>query len=327
MSVPEHGGQTLLSRYAEAAFWLGRYVERAENLARILDVNETFAHDDDEAASWTSIVELNADSDRFSPPSDDNLAEAVIRFYTLDSTNETSIIWSIKAARENARTVRPLISTEMWSQINRFHNRLIGMTWAEVSLPKLNEFCGWIKESCQTHTGIVEGTFYRDQGWLFYHMGRSIERADQTTRLVDVKYHILLPSPMDVGSHVDASQWNAVLRSAAGYHAFRRRHPRGMAPDRVVDFLLFDPFFPRSASTCLKQVAQLLTMLQTRYRLRGGNAALEHVDELQSLMADHTIDDAISLGLHEFIDRLQSELGIVTGRISQAFFGYTGADE
>lgn len=323
MNQGNYGSQTLLSRYAEAAFWLGRYMERAENLARILDVNETFARDDHGAESWTSIVQLNADSDRFKLQDDDSVAESVIRFYTLDSTNSTSIIASIKAARENARTVRPLISTEMWSQINRFHNHLIGMTWADVSLPKLNAFCRWVKESCQSHTGIVEGTFYRDQGWLFYHIGRSIERADQTTRLVDVKYHILLPSPQDVGSYIDASQWNAVLRSAAGYHAFRRRHPRGMAPDRVADFLLFDGYFPRSATTCVRQVAQLLSMLQSRYRLRGGNDALEQLDEIQSLLASHTIDDAISSGLHEFLDKLQQELAIVTDRIATSFFGYT----
>lgn len=318
-----HGSQTLLSRYAEASFWLGRYMERVENLARILDVNETFARDDTSAESWSSILELNTDTERFKEQKGDVDADAVIQFYTLQPDNPTSIIWSVKAARENARTVRPLISTEMWSQINRFHNQLIAMTWADVSLPRLSAFCSYVKEACQTHTGIVEGTFYRDQGWLFYHIGRSIERADQTTRLVDVKYHVLLPSPQDVGSYIDASQWNAVLRSAAGYHAFRRRHPRGMAPDRVADFLLFDGHFPRSATTCVRQAASLLTMLQSRYRLRGGNAALERLDEIQSLLASQTINDAISAGLHEFLDRLQDELAVVTDDVAKAFFGYS----
>ncbi|MEO1249458.1 MAG: alpha-E domain-containing protein, partial [Pseudomonadota bacterium] len=117
--------------------------------------------------------------------------------------------------------------------------------------------------------------------------------------------------------------WNAVLRSAAGYHAFRRRHPRGMAPDRVADFLLFDSHFPRSATTCVRQVAQLLSMLQSRYRLRGGNGAMEQLDEIESLLASHTINDAISSGLHEFLDKLQLELAIVTDRIATSFFGYT----
>ena len=98
-----------------------------------------------------------------------------------------------------------------------------------------------IKEDCQLHTGIIEGTFYRDQGWYFYQIGKYIERTDQTTRLLDINYHRLMPSrPTRVGSPLDASQWNAVLRSAAGYHAFRRVHPRGMQPAKVAGFLLFD---------------------------------------------------------------------------------------
>ena len=314
--------ETLLARYAEAAFWMGRYIERAENLARLLDVNESFARDDNAAESWNSIVQLNADGERFREQKGRMDVESVIQFYTLQSDNPTSIIWSIKAARENARTVRPLISTETWSQINRFHNQLISMTWADVSLARISGFCGLVKEACQTHTGIVEGTLYRDQCWLFYHLGRSIERADQTTRLVDVKYHILLPSPQDVGSSIDASQWNAVLRSAAGYHAFRRRHPRGMAPNRVAGFLLFDPFFPRSPMTCVRQATQLLNMLRSRYRLKGSNGALERLDEIQHLLANQTIDHAISAGLHEFLDRLQRELSSVTDEIGATFFGF-----
>ena len=100
----------------------------------------------------------------------------------------------IRAARENARTLRPWISTEMWSQINVFYNQLLALTPKDVVMPQLNRVCRMIKEACQTHTGITEGTFFRDQGWHFYEMGRLIERADQTTRLLDIKYHLLSPS-------------------------------------------------------------------------------------------------------------------------------------
>ncbi len=137
----------------------------------------------------------------------------------------------------------------MWVQLNVFYNRLAGLRAMPISSPgNLAALFASIKEACQTHTGITEGTFFRDQGWYFYQIGRYIERADQTTRLLDIKYHLLLPSIADVGSPVDVGQWNALLRSAAGYHAYRRLHAASMTPARVAGFLLlntgFSPFGP-----------------------------------------------------------------------------------
>ena len=121
-----------------------------------------------------------------------------------------------------------------------FYRRLCKLKEADLAEPKLGELCRFIKESCQTHLGATGETWYRDEGWFFYKLGMNLERADQTTRLLDVKYEIILPSASDVGSPLDVSQWNAVLRSAAAYHAYRRVHPRGVSPDRVAGFLLLD---------------------------------------------------------------------------------------
>lgn len=301
-------------------------MERAENLARILDVHETFSRDSQGGKNWRSIVQINTDERRFEQNYAEATAENVVWFYVLDTKNPTSIISAIRAARENARVLRPLISTEMWSQINVFHNRLATLRPADLALHNLTRLCTQVKEACQAHTGIVEGTFYRDQGWYFYQLGKNIERADQTTRMLDIKYHSLLPSPEHVGSPLDLSQWNAMLRSAAGYHAFRRVYPRGMTPTAVAGFILYNESFPRSVQTCVRQIDGLLVRLKSRYVIRGGNLAMERVDEIQAALQSQTIEEVIGNGLHEFLDWLQLRFTDVTREIGADFFGHRPAD-
>jgi uncharacterized alpha-E superfamily protein len=300
---------------------MARYMERAENLARILDVHETFSRDSRGAKNWMSIVQLNADEKRFLSRYESATAQNVVNFYVLDTQNPTSIVSAIRSARENARTLRPLISTEMWTQINVFYNKLLSLGPSDIAPHNLTRLCSMVKEACQAHTGITEGTFYRDQGWYFYQLGKYLERADQTTRLLDIKYHTLLPFADGVGSPLDVSQWNAVLRSAAGYHAFRRVYPRGMTPSAVAGFMLYNESFPRSVTTCVRQIDGLLVRLKSRYILKGGSKAMERVDEIQAALHSRSIDDVIKSGLHEYLDWLQLHLNDVTQEISKAFFG------
>jgi uncharacterized alpha-E superfamily protein len=300
---------------------MARYMERAENLARILDVHETFSRDSRGAKNWMSIVQLNADEKRFLSRYESATAQNVVNFYVLDMQNPTSIVSAIRAARENARTLRPLISTEMWTQINVFYNKLLSLGPSDIAPHNLTRLCSMVKEACQAHTGITEGTFYRDQGWYFYQLGKYLERADQTTRLLDIKYHTLLPLADGVGSPLDVSQWNAVLRSAAGYHAFRRVYPRGMTPAAVAGFMLYNESFPRSVTTCVRQIDGLLVRLKSRYILKGGSVAMERVDEIQAALHTRSIEDVIKTGLHEYLDWLQFHLNDVTQEISKAFFG------
>ena len=312
----------LLSRYAEAVFWMARYVERAENLARILDVQETFSRDSRGGSNWLPVLQLYADAERFAEDHGEPSAEAVIHFYLLDRDNPSSIISSIGYARENARTLRPLISTEMWIQLNVFHNRLRALGEEEASEPRLVRLCSQIKEACQTHTGITEGTFYRDEGWYFYQLGRLVERADQTTRLLDVKYHLILPAASDVGSPIDVSQWNALLRSASGFHAFRRVHPTGMSPATVSGFLLLNHRFPRSVVACVDMIERTLTDLRHVYGLKGGVEAMELLDELRAELSGRSIDTVLKRGLHEYLDWVQVRLIDFTSALGQAYFGF-----
>ena len=231
---------SLLARFAESSFWMARYMERAENLARILDVNETFAQNSEGVKEWLPIVQLYSDAERFFDTHEAATADAVLHFYVLDRSNPTSIAATVQMARENARSLRHVISTETWTHLNVFYNRLLELRQADLELSNLSRVCARIKEDCQLHTGIMEGTGYRTQSWYAYQIGKQIERMDQATRLLDINYHRLLPAVDEAGSPIDASQWNALLRSVAGYHAFRRVHPRGMQPAKVAEFLLFD---------------------------------------------------------------------------------------
>jgi uncharacterized alpha-E superfamily protein len=316
----------LLSRYAESAFWMARYIERAENLARILDVNETFSRDSHGSQNWLSVLQLYDDGEHFFQHHSAATGDAVIRYYVTDQTNPGSILSSIRMARENARALRPLISTEMWNQLNTFHNRLREEVEPGAREPRLARLCSVIKENCQAHTGITEGTFYRDAGWYFYQMGRNLERADQSTRLLDVKYHLLLPSPVEVDSPVDLSQWNALLRSASGYHAFRRLHPSGMKAMEVASFLLFNESFPRSLAACVKALGILLSDMRSRYRLSAGEAVTAELETLAASLKGVEIEHVISQGLHEYIDRIQQELITIANMLGQAYFGGEAAE-
>ncbi|MDE2581991.1 MAG: alpha-E domain-containing protein [Rhodospirillales bacterium] len=313
---------TLLARSAEALFWLARYVERTENLARILDVNDTFSRDRAGGQNWLSIVQLHADEEAFFARHTMASAQTVLGFYVTDATNPTSVASAVRAARENARILRPLISTEMWVQLNMFHARIAALGPQDLRPGQLSPLFAWIKEACQLHTGITEGTFQRDQGWYFYQLGRYLERADQTTRLLDIKYHVLLPDPRELGSPVDVSQWNALLRSAAGYHAYRRLHATGITPAQVAGFLLLNRRFPRSVYLCVREAELLLAELKARYGLRRGNAAAERLDGLRALLSGIGIEAILLQGLHEFLDMVQQRLNLLGEDLMAGFFSY-----
>ena len=310
----------LLSRYAESTVWLARYLERIENLARVLDVTETFVRTGQDNAGWSSVVQINADDDLFYSHHQSATAASVVSFYVLDPQNTNSISNIVHMARENARTLRPLISTEMWTHLNIFHNWVRRLTENDIRPSQLSALCSRLKQECQTHYGITEGTFYRDQGWYFYMIGKYLERADQITRLVDIKYHTLLPRAAGIGSQVDVSQWSAVLRAAAAYHAFRRNMPRRLEPHAVAGFLLLNNAFPRSLSLTLRQVYWALGQLRTDYGLRRSGEILERLDELRAALGDQTIEQIIVRGLHEFLDWVQVELRAIQDGIARAFW-------
>jgi uncharacterized alpha-E superfamily protein len=304
----------LIARHAGSALWLGRYMERIENLARLLDVTKTFAGDVEGGRNWLSLLRINGDQAAFFAKYAAPEAASVAHFYLLDTESPTSVQSSIRCARENARTLRALISTEMWLQINVFHGRIRALGLADMAPEEISGVCEMLKAGVQAHTGITEGTFYRDQCWHFYMMGRHLERADQITRLIDTKFNALLP-PAATDAAIDAGEWNELLRAAAGYHAYRREYPHGYVPREVAGFLLLNAAFPRSAGLSLAQLDWHLTTLRSRYHLRGCLPALQRLDNLQTMLAAQTVDDILGRGLSPFLDWVQTEIAALHGDI------------
>ncbi|MCB8873780.1 alpha-E domain-containing protein [Acidisoma silvae] len=310
----------LLARYAESLFWMARYMERLENLARLIDVTQTFESPGLENEAWDSLVRIYADESHYAETCGAIEPDVVKRYYLLERSNPNSIVSSIEAARVNARMLRPLISTEMWKHLNVFHRDLLQIADHELQGDNLSRLCSRIKEAVQAHTGITEGTLFRDQGWHFYEIGRLIERADQTTRLLDIKFHRMLPKGPEDRRLEERTQWGGVLRAVAGYHAFRRIAPVEFQPSDVVAFLLTDPCFPRSVLLCLSQTEWHLTQLRTSYGLRGTLTPLEQIEDMRAALLDRSAEQIISIGLHDFLDGMQRDLIGLAAATGDAFF-------
>jgi uncharacterized alpha-E superfamily protein len=303
---------------------MARYMERAENLARILEVNETFARDERGANDWLPILKLNSDEQAFFERYDEATSAEVVRFYIIDPENPNSIFSSVRAARENARSIRHLISLETWVQLNVFYNWVASLTKRSLRLSELSRLCAAIKEGVQLHSGIVSGTLYRDQVWSFHRLGVFTELADQVTRLIDIKYHALLPSWKDVGSPVDIAQWNALLRSASAYHGYRRVFPSGMTPTTVSGFILLNPRFPRSLPHCVSNIESTLDGLLEDEDLANVSFSRDSLDTLKEL-ATRSPDEVIASGLHEYLDEVQIALLAFGAEVTSTFFYPAGA--
>ncbi len=310
----------LLARYAEGLFWMARYLERIENLARLIDITQTFESPGREDEAWSALLRINADDRRFLDGGGTLAPDGIKHFYLLDRNNPTSIPATVELARTNARTLRPLISTEMWVHLNVFHRDILAIRPEELQGDHLVRLCTRLKEGVQAHTGITEGTFFRDQGWNFYQLGRLIERADQTTRLLDIKYHLLQAHSGEDKRLNEQTQWSGVLRAAAGYHAFRRVAPAGFEPVDVVAFLLSDRSFPRSVALCVSQTEWHLMQLRSRYSLRGTVAPLERIEEMRAALSSNPVEQVIADGLHDFLDAVQRDLILLAAEIGHAFF-------
>ncbi len=315
-----HSGLPLLARYAEGLFWMARYIERVENLARLVDVTQSFESPGRETESWSALVRINADEASFALRMTLPDAAGVKHFYLLDQANPTSVPASIEAARMNARTLRPLISTEMWLQLNVFYRDVMALAPSDLDGDRLARVCRRLREGVQLLAGITEGTFFRDQGWHIWELGRLLERADQTTRLLDIKYHLLAPQGGEEAVRVaELTRWYGVLRAAAGYHAFRRVADAGFRPEDVVSFMLGDTAFPRSVALCVSQGEWHLTQLRTRYGLRGTAPMLERI-ELMRAAVQEPVARLMPDGLHGFLDQVQADLGMLAAEIGTAFF-------
>jgi uncharacterized alpha-E superfamily protein len=295
----------MLSRIAESLYWMSRYLERVDSTARLVEINLLHLLEAESAiaepAEWRPLLAICAAEDQYARAfgSDQITGARVIRFLLEERSNPGSVRTSLRLARENARVVRDRISKEMWECVNELWLRTVERQKRPMVPERAVEHCRTLRSEVARFHGLTVSTMMRGEAFGFYLLGFFLERADMTARLVDVKYHLLLPDPSLVGSPLDYYQWAALLKSMSGYEAFRRRY-NALSPVDVAEFVVLDPDFPRSLRFAVDRMAQALGSIGS---VRADSPSAAAIGELSDLLAKSTAGSLFEQGLHEFLGR------------------------
>lgn len=300
---------------------MSRYVERAENVARFIEVNYQLTLDSPfiEEQQWEPLVSTSGDHEDFAKRYGAATQANVLKFLITDSQNPNSILSCVRAARENARTVREIISSEMWLQLNTFYLMINAAANDARSLESPQSLLNDVKMASHLFNGITDATMTHNEAWHFCRLARMLERADKTSRILDVKYYILLRSVEDVGTPIDDIQWAAVLRSASAFEMYRKRHGR-ISPKCVVEFLTLDREFPRAIQFCLLTARESLHCISGTPQGTFRFAAEKLIGQLCSDLTFAGVDEIISYGLHQYLDELQTKVNQIGAGIHEMFF-------
>lgn len=306
----------MLARVAEQLYWMGRYVERAENTARLIHVNASLVLDLPRQArpAWFTLIAITGSAERFAKSDAEAGEGSVVRFMIGDEKNPSSIVQSLAAARENARTLRDVLPREGWEQINQLYLESRSQLPGGYHPMKRFEYLKHIILGAQQLTGILEGAMSHDAGYEFVRMGQNLERADMTTRIIDVRCANLSREADEALKPFENLLWMSVLKSLTGYQMYRRQKRAAVNRGDVLDFLLQDKQFPRAMGHCLHMVQDSLNNLP-----RPADALLQ-VRTLQRMLDECQPDGLDQSGLHEFIDVLQIHLGRLHEAIRQRYF-------
>ena len=312
----------MLSRVADALYWMSRYVERAENVARFIDVNTWLSLDLPAGyeEQWSPLINTTGDDKLFAQLYSQASKRNVIQFLTFDTRNPSSILSSLMAARENARLARQYITLEMWEQLNRFYFAIQGgaQSAARGFAPR-QDFFSDVTTASHLFLGILHATMSHNEGWHFCRLGRLLERADKTSRILDAKYYLLLPSLEAVGTPYDDIMWGAVLRSTSAFEMYRKRFQQ-ISPDRIVEFLVLDREFPRAIHYCVMSAQTSLHTITGTPMGAFSNAAEQLLGRVASELNYIQVREVIHRGLHEFLDDIQVRLNQVGDAIHNSFF-------
>jgi|688.fasta_scaffold194874_2 uncharacterized alpha-E superfamily protein len=312
----------MLCRVAESLFWMSRYLERAENQARFIDVtlNIALGYRGSEEVLWSSLLHAGGDAENFKKHYDETTRENVIRYLLFDRQNMNSVANCLAAARENARAIRENLTTPYWESINRFYLRVRqAASQASQIMVQPHPFLEQIKRSAHQTSGVAAATSPRGEGWNFSSIGCLLERADKTSRILDVKYFILLPNPSHVGSQVDVVQWAALLESTSALQTYRRAYGR-IQPANVVDFLILNSSFPRSLRFCVREAESCLRAISGTAAHNFSNSAEQMLGQMSSQLNYARASDIVANGLHQFVDDFQTRLNSVGLAVSETFF-------
>jgi len=331
----------MLSRHADASFWIGRYVERAEATARMIDVHYHFGLESPlvgEAMRWSSILAISGQEDHYRERGLKEDERSILQFFAFDPENSSSIFSCIHFARENGRSIRDQISSEMWKCLNQMYLEFRDWNVDRVLSTSPFAFFEKVKESSQLFQGVSNRTLMMGEARDFHDAGRFLERADQTARILDVKYHDLLPTFAEVeakeaapkavaeagsvGGPVDVHGWIAVLKSVGAFEAFRKTYHQGVTPARVARFLLLNPQFPASVRHSVGRIDGCLRRVSGNRDIAPVNEAEREVGRLYNELNYMQAEDIITGGLHEFLEDVQERCNKIGGAIHKTYLSY-----
>jgi len=311
----------LLARQAEALFWLGRYIERTAGLARILLVQTAFDRGRAEGTNWDWLLALYDESQDFHERYAEADSNSVIHYFVNDAEHPGSILRCLEAARLNVRSLRAMISTDFWMHTNRAYRRVKELPESALRESRLASTCEAIQIDCYALYGISTSTLYRDAGWRFFTLGKQLERADQMSRLLDVRFAQLQTGTAEGGAALgDFTHWSMLLRACGGHHAYRRLVSGPLQPENVARFLIFEQCFARSISHCLNETEQSVLELRTVCDVPTPTRLLKRLSALRDMIHLAQGDPGLIPHLHTFNDAIQSHLIELTNDLGDCYF-------
>jgi len=310
----------MLSRVADSIYWMSCYIERAENVARFVEVNFNLALDlgIGIGEQWLPLINTTGDHEDFEARYGSPDMQKVVQFLTFDEENSNSILSCLRRARENARSVREMISSTMWEELNKFYLMVRGAATGRGLVDAPLDFFHDVKMASHTLQGVTDSTMSHNEAWHFTRLARLLERADKTSRILDVKYFLLLPSVADVGTPIDTIQWAALLKSASALEMYRKEFGR-ITPSQVAEFLILDRTFPRAVRFCMIGAEESLLAITGSRSGTFRNQAEQRLGRVRADLDYTGIQEIIGQGLHEFIDNFQAQLNGVGEAIYQSF--------
>jgi len=309
----------MLARTAERMYWFGRYTERAENTARLVLVNANLLLDLPGMVKyvWADLINITGGEGRFHKRFSRTDERNVVKFMLADGKNPASLVNSVRMARENARTTREIIPTEAWEKINEFHLYAARNVDKALKREGRYKFLNEVLTHCSQMTGLIQDNMSHGDAYEFIRMGRNLERADMTTRIVDVGCINLMTENSDIPDSYDNILWMNVLRSLSAYQMYRQHVLDRVNGEDVVTFLIKDTEFPRAVGHCLFELESGFS------RLPRNDLPLRSISHSRRIINDANVEKLMDAnGLHDFIDRIQIDLAEIHLQVAQTWFGY-----
>jgi uncharacterized alpha-E superfamily protein len=309
----------MLGKTAGGLYWMFRYLERAENTARLIEAGFRIAltRSDDAEAEWKSVIVTLASNTKYKTKHKSYDSTQVVDFLLCDETNSGSVLSMVKAARNNARLTRTALTSEVWYAVNDTWMALKDLLKDPIPETELPAVLATIRQQSALVRGALVGTMLRNDMYHFCRLGTALERMDNTARIIDVKYYALLPSPAFVGSKMDNVQWETLLRSVSAHRAFRWAVDDDFAAPAIAKFLILDDRMPRSLAFCAGEITKNLGHLADNYGERLGSN--DQADALQALFKGRDIGSIFEEGLHQFVSRVIADTSQLAGQIERDY--------